>query len=372
MSNGKSNLFHNLYIHIPFCLSKCGYCAFYSIPGAGKEQRRAYLEKLRCDFEYVSDSCGELQSLYIGGGTPTLLSCEELEFLFESINNNFRFALNAEISIECNPETLDDSKAEILGTFTNRVSLGIQSFKPLLRDALQRQGDVGNLFETLAALRKKGIYNLGADLIYAIPGQSLDDWREDLEAATALGVMHISAYALTIEEGARLARQGGMEPFEDSLSADMWGLTENVLREKGFSRYEISNYSLNGVECRHNMNVWRGQKYLGLGPAASSFDGRKRWTQAADLTSWLKNIPPEIDSLDSSRRAREIFAIGLRTSSGWNFGDLEHFLVQEDLEKLKNECEKFVDEGMMLLSASSVKLSAKGLLLWDSIAEFFI
>lgn len=367
-----AGLFHNLYIHIPFCVSKCGYCAFYSVPASGKEQRWGCLKKLRRDFESFSGFSGELQSIYIGGGTPTSLDFDELEFLFDAIKESFKFAENPEISIECNPETLDAKKAELMGSFVNRVSLGIQSFKPFLREILQRRGNLDNLFGALKMLKRCGIENLGADLIYAIPGQSLDCWKEDLNTVADLGVKHISAYALTIEEGSRLAREGGVEDVDDSLSADMWEATGRVLKGRGFERYEISNYAFNGYECRHNMNVWHGQQYLGLGPAASSFDGTKRWTQPGDLGAWLNNKPPEVDALDSVKRAREIFAMGLRTSAGWRWGALEEFFSHDDLERLKNECKKFAEEGLMSLDASSVRLSPKGFLLWDSIAEEFI
>jgi oxygen-independent coproporphyrinogen-3 oxidase len=368
----QKNPIRNLYIHTPFCASKCGYCAFYSIPGAKKAQRWEYLKKLKSDLEVSSDSCGDLHSVYIGGGTPTALDADELEYLFDSLRNNFHFADKSEISIECNPETLNDEKADVLSSFVNRVSLGVQSFKPHLRKILQRQGSVDNLLFALDALRTRGIENLGADLIYAIPGQTLQDWRNDLREAADLGLKHISAYALTMEEGSRLAREGGLSCFDDKLSEEMWDMTREILKEYGFARYEISNYSIDGCQCRHNMNVWHGEKYLGLGPAASSFDGEKRWTQPADLDLWLKNASSDFDILDELSRAREIFVMGLRTSGGWNWNSLETFFSAGEIDRLKKDCEKFLDESLMEMDSSSVKLSRKGLMLWDSIAAELI
>ncbi len=329
-----------------------------------------YLSRLASDFEANSANCGALKSVFIGGGTPTLLSPESLSFIFEKLKKHFHLCDATEVSIECNPETLDEKKADTLAGIVNRASLGVQSFEPRLRKTLGRQGNVESIAKAAKLLKARGIENLSMDLIYAIPGQSIEDWRRDLDKALDFEIKHLSAYALTIEEGSRLA--GDNCDINEELAADMWPITEEILTTRGLKRYEISNYAIPGFECRHNLNVWHGDSYLGCGPAASSFDGAKRWTQRADLDAWTKGKSPEYDIVDEESRAREIFVMGLRTVSGWKLEELAKFRHVPDLEKIKLECAGFIEAGMMLFDPASIRLTEKGLLFWDSIAEAII
>jgi len=196
-----------LYIHVPFCASKCGYCAFYSLPLPKPSEIDSYIGKLAHDFKCSSHLCGKLESVFIGGGTPTFLSAQNLGKLFSLIRSNFDISADAEISIECNPETLTPEKARIIADFANRVSLGIQSFNPKFRRILGRQGSVSTIEKAITLLTKNGVGNIGCDLIYAIPEQTPEDWQIDLEKAVALPLKHISAYSLTIEEGTLLSEK---------------------------------------------------------------------------------------------------------------------------------------------------------------------
>ncbi|MFZ2657571.1 MAG: radical SAM family heme chaperone HemW, partial [Victivallales bacterium] len=372
-----TTMINRLYIHVPFCASKCGYCAFYSIPCPESEIICAYLNKLENDLKKVSRSCGKIDSIFIGGGTPTYLSASNLKRLFSSVSSHFEISADAEISIECNPETLTAEKAESIADFANRVSLGIQSFNPKFRKILGRQGSTSSIGKAIKFLSDTGIRNIGCDLIYAIPGQSLDDWTSDLEKAASFPIKHISAYSLTVEEGSLLSEKfpipatDDQRPTTDDSPIKMWNLAATVLKKHGFSRYEISNYSKRGFECRHNLEIWYGDKYLGFGPAASSFDGINRWTNVSDLKKWLSGTKPEIDSIPAERRAREIFVMGLRTSQGWDkifFHRKTGFKVDifsPALIELKQH--KLIAE-----TDGKIFCTKKGLLLWNEVAERLI
>ncbi|MCX6984452.1 MAG: radical SAM family heme chaperone HemW [Lentisphaerae bacterium] len=384
-----------LYIHVPFCASKCGYCAFYSLPLPEPDDIDSYLGKLEQDFISSSHLCGKLESVFIGGGTPTFLSAQNLKKLFSLIRSHFNISASAEISIECNPETLTSEKARIIADFANRVSLGIQSFNPGFRRILGRQGSVSTIEKAVTILTKNGVGNIGCDLIYAIPGQTPEDWQDDLEKAVALPLKHISAYSLTVEEGTRLAEENSKfeiqnlkfenknnsnckhletndrRPSASDCSLKMWNLAGTVLKKHGFHRYEISNYAKRGSECRHNLEIWYGGKYLGFGPAAASFDGKKRWTNVSDLQKWLGGTGPEIDLIPSEKRAREIFVMGLRTSQGWN---KKYFLRRTgfDLNLWNADLAPLLDTRLLIETAENIKCTKKGLLLWNEVAESLI
>lgn len=308
----------NLYIHVPFCRCKCDYCAFYSVPAA-EELMRPWLNKVKAGLEPVAGL--PLHTIYLGGGTPTLLPVDLLEELLSAINGLDSGA--SEISIECNPESLTEEKAAVLARYVNRVSLGIQSFDPVLRKRIGRQGDPDKIPAAFEMLTSAGLTNLSCDLIYGIPGQTADGWEQDLCRALSFPVKHLSAYSLTIEEGTPLSRSLSAGPRADILSAEMDKVTRRVLKSYGLKQYEISNYALPGFECRHNWNVWHGETYLGLGPAACSFDGRDRFTQTPSVRGWLDGKEPEIDRVPDDVRRVEMLMMGLRTVRGWALGEFE-------------------------------------------------
>lgn len=308
----------NLYIHVPFCLSKCDYCAFYSESGAGSLMQ-PWLDKVKTELKPLAGQ--PLHTIYLGGGTPTVLPPALLEDLLGTVNGlNSRAS---EISIECNPESLTPEKAAILGRHVNRVSLGVQSFDPGLRRSIGRCGDPRRIRPAFDLLRENGLTNLSCDLIYGLPGQSLADWERDLDQALALPVKHLSAYALTVEEGTPLSLRYRNEPSSDIRTADMEKSARRILKQAGLHQYEISNYARPGYECMHNRNIWHGETYLGVGPAACSFDGRDRFTQAASIRDWLADAPPEVDRIPDDARRAEMLMMGLRTVRGWNNGEFE-------------------------------------------------
>ncbi len=370
-------MFNNLYIHIPFCQSKCGYCSFYSIPAAGEmvyEQYVSAMERRMAGFA-VTDA---FSTIYIGGGTPSVLPVKLFERLFLAINAYFPVVPGAEISIECNPESVDEHKVALISAFANRISLGVQSFSPKLREVLGRKAGCSDIRNAVRLFSKYGVNNLNIDLIYAVPGQSIDDWLDDMRQALELGIKHISCYSLTVEEGTPLAESHGVDAVDDELSAEMWYAAGEFLQKNGLRRYEISNYAVPGHECRHNMNVWHGGTYLGFGPAASSFDGKNRWTQAHDLHKWLESHSPDVDDIPVPKRAREILTFGLRTADGWTKAQWDKLLPEIRESMSWNsilelpELAALREQGMLTCLPDHIAPTEQGMAFWDNIAQALI
>lgn len=357
--------FNSLYVHVPFCDAKCAYCAFYSEAGLDLSWHRRWQERLEEEFRAHANACTPLSSVFIGGGTPTLLAADELQKLFAAIHRNFRLAGDCEISIEANPGSLTPEKIAILAAGgVNRVSLGVQSFSLRRRQILGRRADPAGVPALLGELRVAGIQRHNLDFIYAIPGQALADWEDDLRRAGDLGITHLSAYALTIEEGTRLA-DAATPPADDELQVAMWERTAEILGGYGLQRYEISNYARPGAECRHNLDIWFGGTYVGTGPAAASFDGCQRWTNPADLRQWLAGAPAELDKLAPAARAAEILAFGMRTVAGW---DLDRFRQRTGFEAtaLRGDAiAELCQQGLVVLAENRLQCTHNGLLFND-------
>ncbi len=353
----------NFYIHVPFCRRKCGYCAFYSESDAPAELIDAYLDRLERELAALHLT-NPAATVYIGGGTPTLLAERQLRQLGEMVKKHLPLTANTEVSIEANPETLTEEKIGLLTPWVTRLSVGVQSFDAARRAALGRDcGD--DAIAAALAWGRRHFAHLNCDLIYGGNGQTPEAWRGELEQAAASGVDHVSCYELTPEENARLR----FDSPEEELSVALWRETAAVLAAHGIERYEISNYARSGARARHNCAVWRGEAYLGLGPAAASFDGRRRWSQVEDVHGWLAGAPPEYDDLAPEARTAEIFAVKLRTCGGWSARECAMLFpagVREKVAVLRRACPEWFREG------EGVRLSEPGLLFWNSIAEFLI
>lgn len=362
--------FQSLYVHVPFCRAKCGYCTFFSVPDAPRDLRQAYLGRLDQELRDFAGSTVPLASVFLGGGTPSILEPDELRSLLSLIRQRVCLAAGAEWTMECNPDSLDAEKIEVMATHgVNRVCLGIQSFNPAHRQTLCRHGELRRLDSLVAALGMAGIRNLGADLIYGIPGQSVADWEDDLRRAVALGFQHLSTYELTLEEGSRLRRLG-MRPAPEDLSADMWDAADELTAQAGLQRYEVSNFARPGFSCHHNLDVWYGGTYLGCGPAACSFDGDVRWSNPAALEAWLRPvIDRQTDRLPPEARAAEVLGFGLRTAAGWTamrFRERTGF----DYRELRGPVLDALEEEALLESGADwVRPTRHGLLFADTVAE---
>ncbi len=358
----------NLYVHVPFCRGKCAYCAFYSEPRFDEGLWNRYLAELECRFAAFPGRGEKITTLYIGGGTPTLPPVECLKSFFRLFRDSFSFAPDAEISIECNPETMSPEKAELLAGFVNRVSMGAQSFSPALLEAIGRTSkDPEKIRSAFRMLRSAGLCNIGLDLMYALPGEDMELLKRDLDAALELEPTHLSAYSLTLEEGTALAERTGLSVPSDDLSAEMWEFIGSYTAEI-LPRYEISNYAQKEYECRHNQAVWHGERYFGFGPAACSFDGFRRWTEQASLNGWLAGEKPEEDVIPRETRLAEIFMMGLRTVRGWKISEFEQ-VTGDSLRCLEKKIAHLEEIGLLLREGECIRATSEGLLFWNVIAE---
>ncbi len=360
----------NLYIHVPFCAGKCDYCAFYSEPVPDGTQIRLWLDHILLQLEENAPRLENAETVYFGGGTPSLLPDGILKRLFAAVREVVPNAV--EISMEANPFTVTPEKAAVLTSFAKRVSLGVQSFDPALLEAVGRRSHAGpGPEEAVRNLREAGLRNLGLDLMYGLPGETLELWRRDIERALELNPEHISAYSVTPEPGTPFASRVAGQPEADALSEAMWEQAGDILGAAGLPRYEISNYARPGFESRHNSNVWHGQTYLGLGPAACSFDGADRWTQASDLRTWLDGAPPEFDRIPRRARLGEILMMGLRTVRGWTRREFEG-TAGCGWDVFSEQLGGLAERGLVTLSADTIKPTERGLSFWNDVAESLV
>ena len=358
----------NCYIHVPFCRSKCGYCAFYSETCASQELTDAWLDKTVRDMASISHI--QAATVYIGGGTPTLLGIGQLEKLFDAVFRSLAPRNDAEITIECNPETLDDEKVQLLEKYVTRISLGVQSFNDTLRCTLGRDCSSKALEKAILLIQKSEIEHFNCDLIYGIPGQTLKDWEHDLETVSESGADHVSCYSLTPEEQSRL---GSTFMIDDDAAVDMYHAAENILKRRGIERYEISNYARPGAECRHNINVWKGGKLTAFGPSGAGFDGVCRSINCESLSGWLSDEPAERDMLPAEARCREIFAVNLRTVKGWQRSEWQNkALSWEEMSKIFTSAMESVPDKFYIIDQQNIRLSQEGLRYWNDIAERII
>jgi oxygen-independent coproporphyrinogen III oxidase len=360
----------HIYIHVPFCSSTCDYCAFYSIAAPKKAAITAYLKRLQEEIDEKKSLLGPVETVFIGGGTPSFLDISELSRLLGIIAKNCCLSDTAECTLECNPESLSTEKISLLGSsFINRVSIGVQTFRPSHRIVIGRKGSLDLLNTKIDALIKSGIENISFDLIYGIPGQKTTDWHSDLRKAVAFPIRHISAYSLSVEESSSLAKKEKIIPCDDDLCADLWSYGSRFLTEKnGFLHYEISNYAQPGFECRHNRAFWRGQTYLGCGPAAVSFTGTLRIKNAENLSEWLNNNGIQEEAVPPKTRARELIALSMRMPEGITN---DHFQICTGFSlsiSFGKEIESWVDAGLVTYTGTRLFPTEKGLRFADYIA----
>ena len=283
-----------LYVHIPFCMKKCSYCDFnsyamcsFDIPEVSIKR---YMEALLREVEIRSDAVGQIGAqvvtVYLGGGTPTCLPEDSLLSLLGEISQAFPVAHNAEVTVECNPRTIDYRKLKALrDSGVTRLSIGIQSLDDRLLARLGRIHDASDSIEVFHLARKAGFRNLNIDLIYGIPGQTMKDWEQTLDLAVGLEPEHISAYGLMLEEGTPLwdeVRAGTIEPCDEDLEIAMYYLAKDKLNLAGYEHYEISNFARPEYRCRHNIIYWKLEPYISLGAGAHSYVGRVRWSNLED------------------------------------------------------------------------------------------
>ena len=313
-----------LYIHVPFCASRCAYCDFFSTT-QGPDVRRAYVDALCAELRGRRAECdGGLMSVYFGGGTPSQFSEAELERILAVIFDEYAVAPDAEITLEANPDDVSRQWAEAVRRLgINRVSLGVQTFDDALLRLVRRRHTSRQAVDAIELLGGEMGMNLSADLIYALPAQTLDAWRADLLQMLRLPVSHLSAYCLSFEEGTALWKwraEGRVREADDELTRQMYLLLIQCAREAGFEHYEISNFCRAGRRSRHNSAYWNGTPYIGCGPAAASYDGRRlRRTNSPNLSAYIAaaGAPPHAgETLSDANLYDEAVMLRLRTSAG--------------------------------------------------------
>jgi oxygen-independent coproporphyrinogen-3 oxidase len=366
----------HLYVHIPFCPRVCPYCCFHVVP-VNKRQMQRFTGNLLEEFKVIGDGSA-WDTVYLGGGTPTVLPVESLERLLGTILGGER---ECEVTVECNPGTLSPRKAATLVTGgVNRFSIGIQSFDPSVLARLGRGHSVAAARQCVDIARTAGCANLNVDIMFGVPGQTLESWRETLRNAVALGPEHVSCYALTYEEDTEFFRrhQRGELASDREMEAQMYRMAREELGAAGYLHYEVSNYARPGFECRHNQAYWRGADYRGIGPGAVSTVGgeRRRNGRMDEDGNWTLE---ETEPLDLKTRAAERMALGLRTSEGvdetsfandFGYSPFDHW--QKEIRMLtQGDPPLAVVEGDET-GKRHLHLNEEGLVVADEIATWFV
>lgn len=376
-----------LYLHIPFCAKKCAYCDFLSFP-SGQETQRRYVKKLMEEIEAAGRRWGRgtvcggtvsggpacsgapVSTVFIGGGTPSLLDSRWIAELLERLRDSFSIEENAEISMEANPGTVTREKLmDYKRAGINRLSFGLQSADNSELRVLGRIHTWEQFLESFALARECGFDNLNVDLMSALPGQTVESWLRTLEKVTDLDPEHISAYSLMIEEGTPFfdaygeGRGAGLLPDEDE-EREMYHETRSFLRSRGYERYEISNYAKPGRECRHNIGYWTGVPYLGLGLGASSYADGRRFRNEASLAAYLAGTPGrrfEEEILTEKDMQEEFFYVGLRMVQGVSLKEFEERFHVSARDVYPGLIERLVQEGVAVVEGGRLMLTDYGM-----------
>ena len=365
-----------LYLHIPFCKKRCIYCDFFS--STLLKYRGAYVSALCRELKQRKDYLkGEpVKTVYLGGGTPSLLQRTELEQLFGEIGKVYGLEVCEEITMEANPDDLTEHYVQMLTTLpVNRLSIGIQTFDDGLLKLLNRRHTAAEAIDAVKRCQDAGFSNISIDLIYGLPGETDAIWEQDLEQAIALGVQHISAYSLTYEEGTalwQLREKQQIQEADEEQSLRFFSTLMKRLKEAGYQHYEISNFCLPGRHSRHNSSYWKEIPYLGCGAAAHSFDGTSRQWNVADIEQYLQGIADgkpvfEREVLDLTTRYNEFVMTGLRTANGIELTKLR----ERYGEKLYRYCLEMatpcIDRKFLLITENRLHFTESGLFISDSI-----
>ena len=355
-----------LYIHIPFCKSRCIYCGFYSTTAIAL--RQPYIDALCQEMaDRASDSIG---TIYLGGGTPSQLTLDQLQQLFSCLYKYNKVEQDAEVTIEVNPDDVTPELAAALPRLSiNRVSMGAQTFSDERLRFLRRRHTSRQVSEAVGRLRKAGISNISIDLMYGFPEETLTQWQQDIDCALALDVEHLSAYCLMIEEGTPLYRMQ-TSPIDEELERRMYETLIDRLEAAGYEHYEISNFARPGFRSRHNSSYWNGTPYIGIGAAAHSYDIQSRSWNVSDLRRYIEGINHgkrlfEEEILDEDTRYNDSVTVGLRTREGISLKDLSERHRQYCLRN----AQRFIDDGLLRLSpdCSHLTLTRRGLFISDMI-----
>ena len=366
-----------IYIHIPFCKQACHYCDFH-FSTSMKRKEEIVLALIR-EIELRKDEFqGEIiETIYFGGGTPSVLTNAEICSLIEAVYQNFKVIDNPEITLEANPDDLSEERIIALSkTPINRLSIGIQSFFEADLKMMNRAHNSEEAQKSLA-IASQYFDNISVDLIYGIPGLTNEMWRQNIETALAFGVPHISSYALTVEPKTalyKLIQTGKIAEPKDEVAQEHFEILVKMLTEKGFIHYELSNFGKPNYFSQNNSSYWLGKKYLGIGPSAHSFDGKSRSWNVANNMLYLKNIledklPHEVEILTLQDRYNEYVMMGLRTIWGVSLDRIEKEFGDEYLQYLLKQAQRFLVDELLSIINGILTATSKGKFLVDGIAS---
>ena len=365
-----------IYIHIPFCKRRCIYCDFFSTTQS--EKKTAYIHALCQELELRKNYLeGEsIETVYLGGGTPSQLTQEELESIFATLYNIYKVKEDAEITLEANPDDLSPDYVSMLKRLPiNRISMGVQTFQEETLQLLHRRHTARQAIDAFHRCREAGFQNISIDLMYGLPGESLETWKQDLQQAIEFHPEHISAYHLIYEEGTvlwKLLEEHRVSEADEDLSLSMFGTLIDQLTDAGYQHYEISNFCLPGLHSQHNSSYWIGKKYLGCGPSAHSYNGASRQWNIASLDAYINGITNnepvyDIEELDVYTRYNDFVITSIRTCWGMSLSRLR----TEFGEELYNYCLRManpsIERGVLEMNEDILRLTRAGIFTSDGI-----
>jgi oxygen-independent coproporphyrinogen-3 oxidase len=371
-----------IYIHIPFCKKACHYCDFhFSTSPVYKDQM---VDALRSEIILKKNYTGDeqIETIYFGGGTPSVLSADELGMLISEITEYYPVSSTAEITLEANPDDLNPQKVrELKQTLINRFSIGIQSFFEEDLVWMNRAHSAAEAQSSIKRVQDAGFENITADLIYGYPLLSDQKWEYNIQQLTHLLIPHISSYSMTVEPATALAsfiKKGKQRPMDEAQSARQFQKLIDELEQTGFEHYEISNFAKPGMHSRHNSNYWEGVKYIGIGPSAHSFNGETRQWNVSDNMKYIQalqsaKVPFELEKLTPENQVNEYIMTSLRTSKGMNFSILKERFGDEYIDQIREGLEPFLEKEWIINKDQIVNLTREGKLFADHIAsELFV
>ena len=365
-----------IYIHVPFCKTRCAYCDFFSTTLHDMKSRYvdALCQELVMRRNYLHDA--PIGTLYFGGGTPSQLSENDFHSIFNQIEKVYGLEACEEITLEANPDDLTDDYVEMLTTLPfNRISMGIQTFHEPTLQLIGRRHTAQEAIEAVRRCQQHGFTNISIDLIYGLPGETLEQWKEDLLMAFSLKVQHISAYHLTYEQGTRLwqmlQRKEICEVDEDT-SVELFRILCEEMQKAGYEHYEISNFALPNFRSRHNSAYWHEVPYLGCGPGAHSFDGDSREWNVSSLPKYIEALEQgqrnyEQETLDKDTRYNEFIMTRLRTCEGFSLNDLQQRFGQAYHDYCLHLATPYMRQGLLLQKENTLRLSREGIFVSDDI-----
>ena len=363
-----------LYIHIPFCKSRCVYCGFYSTTGLALREK--YTDAI-CKELSMRGSKASVSTIYLGGGTPSQLSIAQLKQVFDAIYIYNKVEKDAEVTIEMNPDDVTEELATVLRQLgVNRVSMGAQTFNDERLRFLRRRHTAQQVHQAVETLRQAGFRNISIDLMYGFPNETLEDWEADINEALSLDVEHISTYCLMYEEGTplyQLLEQGKVSEIDEELERQMYDTLIDRLEAVGYEHYEISNFARTGFRSRHNSSYWKGIPYVGIGAAAHSYDLKTRSWNIADIHQYIAGIEKgqrffESETLDEATRYNDTVTVALRTCEGL---DLSKLTPQQRTYCLAN-AQRHLDAQLLKLEDDYLSLTREGLFISDMIMSDLI